>query len=129
MMQEVRYISVNTGAEAGVQDSLLLVRVVEARRDGRTIYGKTVPPGDDTERPPILFDPDRGDELRFEPSDIVVTFSHIETLSTPRRYGYRPIAGALTTWIIFTGPVKPAFARYLLAAARRLDLAHQLLEF
>ena len=50
----------------GANDSLIAVRVVLSRREGNTIYGRTLAPDEPDTDQPVVFNPYAGEELHFD---------------------------------------------------------------
>lgn len=120
-MVSVRYIGVCASPTVGAQDAMIVVRAVLKERRGKVLFGRLLRPGEVDDGSAIDFDPDSGEELRFEPADTVVALEHLSALVTPRADGYTPVAGISWTWLATTSLLSSDFGRHILSAARRLD--------
>ena len=119
----ITYISVNLGPQVGTDDTVVGVRVVPAGREGRTVYGRTLNYGE----------PDSGDAIRVEPGEtlifpqgsVKITVKDVDRYSEPEHDGYAPVANTVWSWLAIPPYTSDAMIHnYLLAAARRLDMAH-----
>lgn len=124
--QLIRYLSANLTPNVGANDALIDVRVVPAGRDGHRVFGRTLRAGEHDSGEAIEFYPYRGEELHFPPGSIQISLHDLERGNEPGPDGYAPVSNTLWTWLTFGAPPDPAFFRFLLAAARRLDTAHSL---
>jgi hypothetical protein len=122
----IRYLGVNLTPNVGANDALIGVRVVPAGRDGHRVFGRTLHPGEHDSGEAVAFYPYRGEELHFPSGSIQISLRDLERGNEPGPDGYAPVSNTLWTWLTFGAPPDPAFFRFLLAAARRLDTAHAL---
>lgn len=119
----IRFISVNLGPEVGTDDTVVGVRAVPSRREGRTVYGRTLNYGECDNGDAILVE--RGDTLIFPQGSVQVKFADIDRYSEAKPDGYVPLANTVWTWLaIPPRSFNLSASYYLLAAARRLDMAH-----
>lgn len=116
----------NLTPNVGANDALIGVRVVPAGRDGHRVFGRTLHPGEHDSGEAVAFYPYRGEELHFPSGSIQISLRDLERGNEPGPDGYAPVSNTLWTWLTFGAPPDPAFFRFLLAAARRLDTAHAL---
>ena len=124
LVTPVRFVSVALTAEVGRKDDLLTwVRVVERRREGTQVYGRTLRSDESDTGQAILLRP--GDQLTFEPGDITISLKSIDEVESQGHDGYAPVTGVLWTWMTMAPPRIDHGHRYLLAAARRLDSAQR----
>jgi len=96
---------------------------VPAGREGRTVYGRTLNYGEPDSDNAITVE--TGDTLIFPQGSVKVTFKDVDRYSEPARDGYAPVANTVWSWLAIPPRASNAIAHnYLLAAARRLDIAH-----
>jgi DNA-binding transcriptional ArsR family regulator len=110
-----------------IDDLVTSARIVPVRREGNKVFARTLNYGE-------LDDGDRvhvrpGDELIFEEGSVVLELEAIDAKESSCRAEdeYVPITPVLWSWLVCGGVHDEAKARYLLAAARRLDAASVLL--
>ncbi|MCY4514958.1 MAG: hypothetical protein OXC69_07475 [Candidatus Tectomicrobia bacterium] len=119
----VTYISINLGPEVGENVFLAGVRVVPAGRDGSRLYGRTLNQGESDSGEGILIEP--GETLEFPAGNISVTMADVDRIAELGPDGYAPVANTVWTWLAFPPRQQDqTFVNYLLAVARRLDVAH-----
>ena len=119
----ITYISVNLGPEAGSDDAIVGVRVVPIVRKGRTVYGRTLNHGEPDSGEAISVTP--GDTLIFPQGSVKITITDVDRYSEAEEDGYAPVANTVWSWLAIPPPTFGASVHhYLLAAARRLDIAH-----
>ena len=119
----ITFIGVNLGPEVGTDDTVVGVRVVPFRREGRTVYGRTLNYGERDNGEAILVEP--GDTLIFPQGSVKVMLADVDRYSEPESDGYAPLANTVWTWLaIPPRSFSLSGSHYLLAAARRLDMAH-----
>ena len=123
----VKSVSINLTGQLGENDALLFVRVVPNGRDGSTVYGRTLNPGEPDSDVAVEFFPYRGDELHFEVGSLNVYLNDLFKTVRPDENGYLPIANVLWTWMTLSVVENDALFRFLIAAARRLDSANRML--
>jgi len=123
---KVRFLSTNVTPEVGANDGLVAVRVVPAGRDGTSVYGRTLKPGEVDPGIPVTYDPYAGEELHFRPGSVQIAIQDVDRMTKPGPDGYATISNTMWTWLIVGGPTDPTLFRFLLAASRRLDTAHSL---
>ena len=97
--------------------------MVPVWKEDRTVYGRTLNHGE----------PDNGDAIRVEPGDtlifpqgsVKVMLSDVDRYSEPESDGYAPVANTVWSWLAIPPTTfNKMGSHYLLAAARRLDMAH-----
>lgn len=94
LVTPVRYVSITITPEVGRTDDLLTwMRVVEKHREGNHVFGRTLAPHEPDTGEAILLKP--GDQLTFEPGDIVVSLASIDAVESTGYAGYAPVAGVL----------------------------------
>ena len=119
----ISWMSLNLGPQVGEDDAIVRVRVVPIRRDDRSVYARTLNFGEQDNGELIKVDP--GDTLVFQSGSMKVTIMDVDRYSEPASDGYAPIANTIWSWAGIPprmGP--PEVHNYMLAAARRLDIAH-----
>jgi hypothetical protein len=123
---EIRSVGINVTNQVGANDALIFVRVVPAGRQGNRVLGRTLGLTEADTGEPVAFYPYRGEELHFPGGSIQITVRDLDRLAKPDEHGYAHLANIVWTWLYVGVPPDPAFFRFLLAAARRLDTAHAL---
>lgn len=78
-IQPIRWLSLNLGPKVGEDDAIVGVRVVQVKKEGRTIYGRTLnfEEPDNDEHIAV----DRGDTLIFRPGSINVHITDVDRYS------------------------------------------------
>ncbi|WP_345384856.1 hypothetical protein [Pseudonocardia yuanmonensis] len=128
MMTAIAAVSVNQTEEVGrVDDLLTWARAVPVRREGNTVFARTLTHGEPDEGHRVHVRP--GDQLSFEQGTIVIELDAIDEKEAAgvAEGEYVPITPVLWTWMSVGGGHDQGKVRYLLAAARRLDAANVLL--
>jgi len=127
VMVAVSHIGVHSTAEIGVVSDLIhSMRVVPVRREGTTIFARslTLAEPDDGRRVHIR----PGDSIVFEEGAITAELDAIDAREQATESGYAPLAPVLLAWFKFGREGwDDGVVRYALAAARRLDMANELL--
>ena len=121
-IEPITYMSLNLGPQAGVDDSIVGIRVVPAGREGRTVYGRSLNYGESDSGDAIRVEP--GDTLIFPLGSVKITVMDVDRNSEPEDDGYAPVANTVWSWLAIPPPTNEMVYNYLLAAARRLDMAH-----
>ncbi len=117
-------VTLNLTPKVGEDDCLIFTRVVQDGRDGTVVYGRSLLPGEQDDRQPILLMP--GERLTFRPGAIRFSIADADRPTRPEPDGYRAITNTIWTWLRFGKPLDISLFRYLLASARRLDGTHVL---
>ena len=120
----IRYLSLNLSPNVGVDDILVGVRVVPVGREGDTVIGRTLNYGEPDPGDAIIVRP--GEKLLFPVGNLTITIQDIERENFPESYGYAPVANMVWTWFQCGASSDEELFRFLVAAARRLDTAHNL---
>ena len=120
----IRYMSLNLGPIVGANDALMGVRVVPSGRDGNKVLGKTLNFGEPDSGDAIIVLP--GEKLFFPPGSLKLTIQDIDRENSLEPDGYAALSNTVWTWLQPPGPPDPDLFRFLFAAARRLDTAHNL---
>ena len=119
----ISWMSLNLGPQVGEDDAIVRVRVVPIRRDDRTVYGRTLNFGEPDKGELITVEP--GDTLIFPAGSMKVTIMDVDRYSEPASDGYAPVANTVWSWLEIPPRMRPsAVHNHMLAAARRLDIAH-----
>jgi hypothetical protein len=118
---EVPFLSLNLSAQVGADDSLIAVRVVPDGREGRTVFARTLAPGEPDPGTPVVYDPAHGESLTFRASTIRISVDDIERHALAGPGGQAPVTNTVWTWLQLENPLQPEGTRFLLATARRLD--------
>ena len=119
----MKWLGLNLGPTVGEDDAIVRVRVVPVKREGRIIYGRTLnfEEPDNDEHIAV----DRGDTLIFPLGSINVNITDVDRYSDRGPDGYAPVANTVWSWLIIPPITQPReIYHYLIAAARRLDIAH-----
>lgn len=127
IMTAISHIGIHSSAEAGaIADLVHSMRVVPVRRDGTTVYARSLRLGEPDNGARLHIRP--GDNIVFEAGAIVAELEAIDAREDVTESGYVPLAGVLSAWFhIGSQDWAPEVVRYALAAARRLDMANELL--
>lgn len=122
-IEPISWLGLNLGPELGVDDAIVSVRVVPVKREGRTIYGRTLNFGEPDSGENITVNP--GDTLIFRPGFMNVNITDVDRYSDRGSDGYAPVANTVWSWLLIP-PVTQLreIYHYLIAVARRLDMAH-----
>ncbi len=122
-VKPITHIGLHLGAQVGEDDIIVGVRVVPTKREGRTVFARTLNFEEQDNGEAITGEP--GDPLLFPAGSMKITIADVDRYSEPTSDGYAPVANTVWSWNAIP-PLKHPQARhnYLLAAARRLDTAH-----
>jgi hypothetical protein len=120
-------VSINTNPTVGDTTGFMLaIPVVEIRRDDtqREIWLRTLNVSEGTSSGRVRAP--WGYKVTLEPGAVVVELERVDQMFPPDADGYAPLTNTIWTWMNIGAPPNSAtVARYLLAAARRLDGAHR----
>lgn len=128
MMTAIAAVSLNQTEEVGrVDDLVTWLRAVPVRREGNTVFARTLKHGEPDEGHRVHLRP--GDQLSFEQGAVVIELDAIDEKESAgvAEGEYVPITPVLWSWMSVGGGHDQGKVRYLLAAARRLDAANVLL--
>ena len=119
----ISHMSLNLGPQVGEDDAIVRVRVVPIGSDGHTVYARTLNFGEADNGEFITVEP--GDTLIFPAGTMKVTIADVDRYSEQTPDGYAPVANTVWSWLAIP-PRAPLLTvhNYMLAAARRLDIAH-----
>jgi hypothetical protein len=124
VMEALSHISLRTSPVPGVpEDFLFSYRIIPVRSEPGRVLARTLRHGE----------PDTGQRVHVRPGDqlelvdVTVELDHIDSQEIATDSGHVPLTPVLWTWLSLGEGHDPARTRYLLAAARRLDTANQLL--
>jgi hypothetical protein len=126
VMEALSHTRLHTNPEPGSTDGFMFsYRIVPVRTEGHKVYVRTLrrDEADDGRRahvPP-------GGQVIFEEGALVAELDHIDAQAEATQSGYVPLTPVLWTWLNLGTGHSEARTRYLLAAARRLDMANLLL--
>lgn len=122
-MQAISHTSLNTTAEVGDMSGLVVsMRLVETRREPDHVYARTLRHGEDDDGRRIHLE--TGEAFTIE--QLTVELDHIDAQEKPTESGYVPLTPVLWSWLSI-GERDESMYRFLLAAARRLDQANEML--
>jgi hypothetical protein len=120
----IHSVSLNTTPDVGdTAGCLFSLRVVFLRREPGKVFVRTLRLGEPDDGRRVFVAP--GEDLIVE--QIQAELAYIDTLEEPTASGYIPLTPTLAIWYSIgdrEGEREAARARYLLAAARRLDAAN-----
>lgn len=127
VMTAISHIGIHSSANAGeVADLIHSMRVLPVRRDGTTVYARSLRLGEEDTGARVHLRP--GDNIAFEAGAIVAELDAIDAREEETESGYVPLTGVLAAWFHFgSTDWPPELIRYALAASRRLDTANELL--
>ena len=119
----ITYMSLNFGPQVGEDDGIVGVRVVPTKREGRTVFARTLNFGEPDNGEAITVEP--GDTLLFPAGSMKITLADVDRYSEPASDGYASVANTVWSWLAIPPRAHPREVHnYILAAARRLDIAH-----
>ena len=121
-IENITHLSLNLGPDVGANDALIGVRVVPVGRDGNKIIVKTLNHGEPDTGESVRRGP--GESLLLPPGNMRITIQDIDKENTPHPDGYAALSNTIWTWLQTGRSPDPVLFRFLFAAARRLDTAH-----
>ena len=121
-IENITHLSLNLGPDVGANDALIGVRVVPVGRDGNKIIVKTLNHGEPDTGESVRRGP--GESLLLPPGNMRITIQDIDKENTPHSDGYAALSNTIWTWLQTGKSPDPVLFRFLFAAARRLDTAH-----
>jgi hypothetical protein len=119
----VRYVSLNRTSHVGAADHFVSFRVVPDGRDGKTVFARTLHPGEVDLDESVVFSPALGERLVFR-KESRVRIRDVDRLVKPDETGYASVTNTVWTWLRLSGRATPQQFRFALATARRLDGSH-----
>lgn len=119
----IRYIALNRTNQVGVADHFVSVRVVPDGREGKTVFARTLHPGEVDLDEPVVFSPALGERLVFR-NESRVRIRDVDRLVKPDDTGYASVTNTVWTWLQLSAKATPQQIRFALATARRLDGSH-----
>ena len=120
----ITYLAVNVGPNVGDNDALVGVRVAPIGKDGNKVIGKTINYGEADSGDGITLR--KGEKLLFPVGNLKISIRDIDRENSPGPDGYAAVSNTAWTWLQLGSSPDPALFRFLFAAARRLDTAHDL---
>jgi len=128
---EISHVSLNLGAQVGIQDALVWTRIIPTGQAGKEVFARTLLPDEPDPGIKVLLFPYLGESLVFRPRNLKVYLKDVDRLYERNDEGYAPIADLLWLWMKIGipshgNPPNAEAYRYLFAAGRRLDVAQQL---
>jgi hypothetical protein len=106
-------------------DLIHSMRIVPVRREGSVVYARSLRLGEPDDGRRVHVAP--GDQVRFEAGAVLAELEAIDSHERPTESGHKPITSVLSAWFHFgREPWDDSAVRYVLAAARRLDMANEL---
>jgi hypothetical protein len=127
VMTTLSHIGIHTTDDpSNSLDLVFGMRIVPVREEGDVVYARTLRHGEEDNGARVHVRP--GQTVAFEEGAIKAELDYIDSLESPTASGYVPLAPVLWSWLALSVHwIDPAIVRYVLAAARRLDTANELL--
>jgi hypothetical protein len=127
LTQRIEAIGLCETAEVGRRDDLLTwLRIVPDGREGSTVYGRTLRYGEHDTGEAVHLRP--GDAFSLRPDALMLELEAIdEQVAVSFDDGYRTITNTVWTWLAIGPDRSEEDARFLLAAARRLDACYRMI--
>lgn len=127
LTQRVEAIGISLTPEAGRRDDLLTsLRIVPDGRDGSTVYGRTLRYGEHDTGEAVHLRP--GDTFSLRPDALMLELEAIdEQMAVSFDDGYKTLTNTVWTWLAIGADRSEENARFLLAAARRLDACYRMI--
>lgn len=127
VMQAISHVGLHTtDVEGSVADLITSMRVVPVRREHGVVYARTLRRGEEDTGRRVHVRP--GESLTLEAGAVAVELDAIDEREPATSSGHVPLTPVLSTWFaVGHENTDLARVRYLLAAARRLDVANVLL--
>ena len=116
----------STGNGLSQEDDSFLyaARLVEMKRDGKTVYARSLRRGEEDTGEGVHVS--KGERLTIPKGELVIDPRDVDEYHNPVRMGgYRPIANTVWAWHHFAAD-QLGFVLFVFALARRLDAAHTL---
>ena len=120
----ITHLALHLGPDVGTNDALIGVRVVPVGREGNKIIVKTLNHGQPDSGEGITRNAD--EKLLLPPGNARITIQDIDKDNTPHADGYAAVSNTIWTWLQIGPSPDPVLFRFLFAAARTLDTAHDL---
>jgi hypothetical protein len=121
--EAISHVSLNTNDTTGDTSGFLFgMRVVEVDRLDGVVRARTLRHGEADTGARVHVAP--GESMTFDEGAMVVDLDFLDGLQPPTESGYAELTPVLATWFS-VGEHDEAEVRYLLAAARRLDVANR----
>lgn len=126
IMEALSHTSVHTNSEPGSTDGFMFsYRIVPVRTEGNKVYARTLRHDEADNGQRVHVPP--GGQVIFEEGTIVAELDHIDAQTEATQSEYVSLTPVLWTWLNLGAGRNEARTHYLLAAARRLDMANLLL--
>ena len=123
-IDSITYIGIHLSSNSGANDAIIRVRVVPDGKKGNEVYGRTLNIGERDSGQSITLGED--ETLVFPQGSVKVTLQDVDQYAHRAKDGYAAVANTVWTWLNIPPHPKENFFNYLLAAARRLDMAYAL---
>jgi hypothetical protein len=126
VMTAISHLGFHATGEVGNNADLVhSARVVPVRREGNLVYARTLKRGEPDDGRRVHVRP--GDSVTFEEGSITAELDAIDDREQATESGYAPLTSVLSAWFSFGREHWDDNAvRYVLAAARRLDMANEM---
>lgn len=125
VMQAISHLGIHdTDDPSNKYDLLFAMRVVPVRQEGNIVYARTLRYGERDTGERVHVPP--GGQVVFENGAVRAELEYIDSLQQATLSGYVPLTPVLWSWLR-VATFAPSTTRYVLAAARRLDIANELL--
>ena len=116
--------STSSGASGEAGSFLYAARMVEMKRDGKTVYARTLRRGEEDTGEGVHVG--KGERLTIPKGEMVIDSRDVDEYHNPVGVGgYRPIANTVWAWHQFATE-QLGFFLFFFALARRIDAAHAL---
>lgn len=127
LTQRVEAIGLSVTPKVGRRDDLLTwLRIVSDGREGSTVYGRTLRYGEHDTGEAVHLRP--GDVFSLRPDALMLELEAIdEQMAVSFDDGYKTITNTVWTWLAIGADRSEEDARFLLAAARRLDACYRMI--
>ena len=120
--EPITYVGIHLGPNAGSDDAIVGVRVVPNGNNGNEVYGRTLSADElDTGEGITL---EVGEKLVFPPGSVKVTIQDVDRYPELEPDGYASLTNTAWTWLQVPPLPGEAFFNFVLAASRRIDMAH-----
>jgi len=127
VMFAISHVGIHSTSEVGnISDLVHSMRVVPVRQEGNVVYARSLRDEEPDDGRRVHIRP--GNSVTVEEGALSVDLDCIDAKEDATESGYVPLTSVLNTWFSFGRDGRDDNAvRYLVAAARRLDMANEML--
>ena len=93
----ITHMKLNLGPQVGEDDGIVDVRVVPIKREGRTVFVRTLNFGEPDNGEGITVEP--GDTLLFQSGSMKITLTDVDRYCEPTPDGYASVANTVWSWL------------------------------